>query len=180
MTKSRLTMRTAWLLGALQVVAIAFADHATGWEFSLFVFYFAPVAFATWWAGRPAGTFMALLAAGAWLATDHLTGHRYSAWWHVHWNALVRLVANTTIAWFTARVHELLVHERRTSDELRAALDELQQLRALIPMCAWCKKIRDDEGYWQQLEGYFTTHNIATFTHGICPECMRQQLERPR
>lgn len=42
----------------------------------------------------------------------------------------------------------------------------------LLPICAWCKKVRNDQGYWTQIEAYVTSHSDATFSHGICPECM--------
>ena len=55
--------------------------------------------------------------------------------------------------------------------ELEKALLEIKVLKGLIPICAWCKKIRDDRGYWNQLEEYFKRHIGAEFTHGICPQC---------
>jgi hypothetical protein len=54
---------------------------------------------------------------------------------------------------------------------LTLALANIQTLRGLIPICAGCKKIRDDRGYWDQVESYITRHSEAKFTHGICPEC---------
>ncbi len=61
--------------------------------------------------------------------------------------------------------------------ELRDALDNIKTLKGLLPMCAWCKKIRDDSGYWQQVELYIQRHSDASFTHGMCPEC-RKQMEK--
>jgi hypothetical protein len=58
--------------------------------------------------------------------------------------------------------------------ELRRALDEVEQLRGLLPICASCKKIRDDMGYWNQIEVYITKHSQASFSHTICPECMEK------
>ncbi len=49
---------------------------------------------------------------------------------------------------------------------------ELKILRGLIPMCSKCKKIRDDEGFWNQVDSYIEEHSQITFTHGICPECL--------
>ena len=61
--------------------------------------------------------------------------------------------------------------------ELRSALADVRTLRGLIPICAWCKKIRNDGGYWEQLEAYITKHSEADFTHGMCPDCARRQTE---
>ena len=55
--------------------------------------------------------------------------------------------------------------------KFRIALDEIRTLRGIIPICAWCKKIRDDKGYWEKLETYIGAHTQAEFSHGICPEC---------
>jgi phosphoserine phosphatase RsbU/P len=58
--------------------------------------------------------------------------------------------------------------------ELSQALEQIKTLRGIVPICANCKKIRDDAGYWQQVEVYVHTHTEAEFSHGICPECMRK------
>ena len=68
------------------------------------------------------------------------------------------------------RANDLL--QRRTR-ELAEALAKIKTLRGLIPICASCKKIRSDKGYWQQLEEYITEHSEADFTHGFCPECLK-------
>lgn len=59
--------------------------------------------------------------------------------------------------------------------ELQDALAEVKTLSGLIPICSWCKKIRDDKGYWNQIESYIKEHSVAEFTHGICPECAEKQ-----
>ncbi len=58
--------------------------------------------------------------------------------------------------------------------ELQDALADIRTLRGLLPICASCKKIRDDGGYWQHLEQYVTAHSEAQFSHGFCPDCMRK------
>ncbi|MCP4629732.1 MAG: response regulator [bacterium] len=60
------------------------------------------------------------------------------------------------------------------NEQLQAALDQVKQLSGLLPICANCKKIRDDEGYWQDVSGYIGDHSEAEFTHGICPDCARK------
>ena len=56
--------------------------------------------------------------------------------------------------------------------ELEAALSRVKQLQGLVPICSYCKKIRDDGNYWQQVESYMSAHTEARFSHGICPDCM--------
>jgi PAS domain S-box-containing protein len=74
------------------------------------------------------------------------------------------------------------ISERRNAEgererligELQVALTHVRALRGLIPICAWCKKIRNDHGYWEQLELYLKNHSEADFTHGMCPDCARK------
>lgn len=58
--------------------------------------------------------------------------------------------------------------------ELQEALAEVKTLSGLLPICASCKKIRDDKGYWQTVERYISEHSEAEFTHGICPDCVKK------
>ncbi|MBL8797245.1 MAG: response regulator transcription factor [Planctomycetia bacterium] len=62
-------------------------------------------------------------------------------------------------------------------EELQAALRQVKQLRGLLPICAWCKKVRDDRNYWQQVETYISAHTDAQFTHSMCPDCFEKTLQ---
>ncbi len=66
---------------------------------------------------------------------------------------------------------------RKTNNKLSNALQKKQSLSGLLPICAQCKRIRDDQGYWHQVEAYISNHSEAEFTHGICPDCERE-MER--
>lgn len=57
--------------------------------------------------------------------------------------------------------------------ELQLALEQIKTLRGIVPICASCKKIRDDQGYWEQVDAYLARHTEAQFSHGICPECLK-------
>jgi CheY-like chemotaxis protein len=70
---------------------------------------------------------------------------------------------------------------QQLADRVRAledALTRVHQLQGLLPICAYCKKIRNDRNYWQQVEGYITEHSGAQFSHGICPDCY-ERVVRP-
>jgi hypothetical protein len=71
----------------------------------------------------------------------------------------------------TEQERELLI------SELQEALANVKTLGGLLPICASCKKIRDDEGYWSQVEQYIGKHTDAKFTHGICPDCAKKALD---
>jgi len=68
--------------------------------------------------------------------------------------------------------------------ELERALAEVKQLHGILPICSYCRKIRDDSDYWQTVEQYLATHSEAKFSHGICPSCyettVKPQLDRMR
>ena len=70
-----------------------------------------------------------------------------------------------------ARINTHIALRKKTM-ALEKALEEVKTLSGLLPICASCKKIRDDQGYWNLLETYIETHSQATFSHGVCPECM--------
>ena len=69
------------------------------------------------------------------------------------------------------RVVELQAALASRVAQLQEALSRVKQLQGLLPICSYCKRIRDDHDYWQQVETYMSEHSQATFTHGICPEC---------
>ncbi len=70
---------------------------------------------------------------------------------------------------------------RRAAEQ---ALAEIKALRGLLPICSYCKKVRNDENYWEQIESYISEHSHAQFSHSICPDCrngvVREQLARWR
>tara|TARA_Y100000031_G_scaffold24862_1_gene26690 strand:+ start:282 stop:671 length:390 start_codon:yes stop_codon:yes gene_type:complete len=69
---------------------------------------------------------------------------------------------------------KIIDHDQRTRKELSDAINEVKALSGLLPICASCKKIRDDKGYWKKIEEYIQNHSEAKFSHGICPECMNK------
>lgn len=95
------------------------------------------------------------------------------------------LAVNLTGARLLGRERAQLVNRRlgflvseadreRLIQELQAALARVKLLSGLLPICAGCKQIRDDRGYWSQVESYLQKHSEATFTHGLCPDCIQK------
>jgi len=78
----------------------------------------------------------------------------------------------------TIMLERKIEEHAREKDELIAklqdALDNIKRLSGLLPICSSCKKIRDDKGYWNQIERYIAEHSEAEFSHGICPECVKK------
>ena len=65
----------------------------------------------------------------------------------------------------------------RLLQELRAALAEVKTLREILPICSYCRKIRNDQNYWDTVENYISRHTNSRFSHSICPDCYRNELE---
>ena len=74
------------------------------------------------------------------------------------------------------RVRQLRRRARELDKRVQEAIGELKVLSGMLPICAWCKKIRDDHGYWSKIEAYLSARTDAQFTHGICPECTKRML----
>lgn len=96
--------------------------------------------------------------------------------------AMWKVVFNRALALFAIWVTAVLGLQRKIIEEKRElalrerekALADVRILRGLLPICASCKMIRDDNGYWTQIERYVKDHSEADFSHGICPECARR------
>lgn len=109
-------------------------------------------------------------------------------WWRSGWAVLLEVLAGAGLVLLLVRARlrvlargkaELEALVARRTDELQArneelsqALGNVKQLSGLLPICACCKKIRDDKGYWNQLEQYISEHSDVGFSHGICPDCV--------
>jgi hypothetical protein len=148
------------------IIAIGAVDWITGHEISFFVFYFFPIGLASWRIGPKSSYVVGLLCALAWLIADQHSGRVYSKSWIEYWNVSMRLIAFIAIGYMVARIHALLV----------VAQKKVNTLSGLLPICAKCKKIRDDKGYWHKLEEYISEHSEADFTHGLCESCFQDTL----
>jgi PAS domain S-box-containing protein len=96
-----------------------------------------------------------------------------------HWNAAS--VASNHRIYSVARditaLKQAEAERERLVSELRAALSEVKSLQAILPICSYCKKIRDDENYWHTVESYISRHTSSRFSHSICPSCVNKIVE---
>ncbi|MGI9069273.1 MAG: response regulator transcription factor [Pyrinomonadaceae bacterium] len=76
-----------------------------------------------------------------------------------------------------AQVLELQTNLAARVSELEDALAQVKQLQGLLPICSYCKKIRDEQNFWQRIDSYITDHADVQFSHGICPDCYREVVE---
>ena len=175
MQKSPVKTRDTWiriqakemllaLCGMLLLGLVGLSDYLTGPELSFGVFYFLPIWLMTWHFNRGVAVLFSLLCALVWFAVDYASGVKYSTSIIPFWNAAARLVYFLSFTF-------LLSYSR---EQLRQSKEEVKRLSGLLPICASCKKIRNDEGYWQEIESYLHSHTDTQFSHGICPECAQK------
>jgi hypothetical protein len=173
--QSSAAVRTANLYlacGLLLVLIFAF-DLAIPLGVAAGVPYIVAVLLSLW---SPQRSFTYVVAVLASILT--LIGFFYSPPGGELWKVLF----NRGLALFAIWVTASLGLQRKISEEKREkavrerekALEELKILRGYLPICAACKKIRNDAGYWTQIEAYIRDHSEANFTHSICPECSKK------
>lgn len=155
----------AWLPGEVQlvnfilVVVTASVVFRSPWRFALsqvMCLGSALFAFGHWMGLGLIGGDLFILLSGFLIST-------------IIWVFLSRLF--TALADLQAKDRVLLRQRTRLVGDLRVALDNVRTLRGLIPICTYCKRVRDDAGFWQQVEAYVHARSEAKFSHGICPEC---------
>ncbi|HNY65613.1 MAG TPA: PAS domain S-box protein [Deltaproteobacteria bacterium] len=94
--------------------------------------------------------------------------------------SLLAAKTDNTVAGYHSIIRDITRDKRSEQErlalisELRSALDSIRTLKGLVPICASCKKIRDDKGYWNRLEEYIEAQTEAVFSHGLCPECRKR------
>jgi hypothetical protein len=114
--------------------------------------------------------------------TTHLSSFKKNILLIVSYSALAGLLLFIFFSFYLGKLESQVVDyqnnlERIVKDrtrELTDALSEIKTLRGIIPICSNCKQIRDDEGLWSQIETYISDHSEAEFTHGYCPECVKE------
>jgi DNA-binding response OmpR family regulator len=77
-----------------------------------------------------------------------------------------------------ARAIRYAIERKKLLTQLEHSMREIRKLRGFLPICANCKKIRDDKGYWTQVEVYISEHSEAEFSHGICPDCAQKMYPK--
>jgi ligand-binding sensor domain-containing protein len=125
--------------------------------------------------GRYKFRVMAANSDGVWSQTEaafdlRLAPHFYQTSWF--YGLAVLGVALAAVGADKARTRRMLARERELAVRVEQAVAQIKMLRGLLPICAQCKKIRDDSGYWNLMETYIHEHSAAEFSHSICPDCM--------
>lgn len=148
-----------WLVLAGLVLAI---DYADGPILQFPILFVIPVLLASWYSGRWWGLGLAVSLS--------LARMYFSISWDIPiltqyapLNTFVRIIVLSLLAYLTDRV----------ATQSRALAQEIRVLQGLLPICSFCKRIRDESGNWQLLEKYITSHSEAVFSHSLCEECAK-------
>jgi hypothetical protein len=149
-------------------------DVLTGYEFDFFVFYFIPVGAIAWYFGSKQTILCSILCAFVSFYADYLSGQIYSSNFVAAWNTCILLISYLVIGLSTAKINILLKSEKIKTDTLQTALDKVKILESFLSICCSCKKIRNEDGAWQPIESYISNHSETRFSHGYCPECLKQ------
>lgn len=161
-------------LGLAMAVFIAWVDYLTGFAVSLSVFYLIPISMVVWHVGRAAGIVVAGLSAIAWLLVDLFSDMSLPTTFLPCWQAVMRLVFFLIVIFLLNGRQRAEQEREKLIAELQEALANVKTLRGLLPICSSCKKVRDDRGYWNQIESFVRERSEAAFSHSICPECEKK------
>ena len=175
--KKLLSPRVTLVALIISIAILGLVDYLTGYELGFFMFYFIPIAIGALMLRTRYAYLLSVLSAIAWGLSDWYASHPYSHLIYYVWNIAGHFISFFIIAYAISRIHSLLIEERKISKDLQEALNQVKTLSGLLPICAWCKRIRNDEGYWQQIEEYVKTHSDVRFSHGLCKDCAAKMKE---
>jgi len=158
--KSKTTLLLFWSGLAL---ILLLADYFTGPYIHFPVSYLIPVALASWYNGRWWGLAFAFIMP---LTRWYLNIDLWEAVESILESSLNAIIRISVLASFALVID-------RNARQTRRLSREVQLLEGLLPVCSFCKKIRDENNQWQPMEKYISSRSAAYFSHGICPDCMR-------
>jgi hypothetical protein len=117
------------VVSVITLLFLCWLDFITGYEFGFFIFYFVPVAFASWYGGKGNGVAMAVMCSICWYLSDRLTHHPYSRPYFIYWETFMRLASFLTTSLTLSRIRGLVLNEEKLMADLVAAHEELHRYR---------------------------------------------------
>ena len=150
-----------WLILAFLILIL---DYITGPLIQFPILYLIPIGLTTWYSGRKWGLIFALSMPLIRLYFAIFLWDVPRTIFETAINASIRVVVLTGFAYLVDRI---VIYERELEKEVRI-------LEGILPICSFCKKIRNKDGNWERLEQYIRAHSEAEFSHGMCPECAKQ------
>ena len=164
-----------WAVAVAIFMAIMLTDILSPPEVEFSAFYLLPIFWVAWFRGTREGLLMALVAGIGWYVHDRLSGRPMSSELYRLWDGLNKQACYLLAAWVVGALRRQVQGQLALNRQLSEALAEVKELKGLLPVCAWCHKIRDEEGAWQPMEVFLQERTRAEATHGICPECLAKE-----
>jgi hypothetical protein len=158
-------------IGVLFTLAIGFLNYWTGFEFRMEIFYLVPIFYVTWFIGKKTGILLSTLPLITILCLDMMSGKNYHNFPIEVWNLAMYFAFFVIVTLLLSKLRITLQQRAGLITKLQNALNAVKELSGILPICANCKKIRDDEGYWHDVDVYISEHTKAEFTHGLCSAC---------
>ena len=158
--KKKLVMPSVWFVLAVICVGI---DYLSGPLVQFPIVFLLPVALSSWYGGKVWGILYSLVLP--------IVRMLFTVYWAVPWT-LWESIGNTLIRMTVFSLFAVIIE--RVAVEQRALSHRVKVLEGLLPVCSFCKKIRNEKGDWEKMEKYITEHSEAEFSHGLCPECLRE------
>jgi K+-sensing histidine kinase KdpD len=158
-------------IGILFASAVGFLDYRTGFKFRTVILYLLPIAYVTWFIGKKTGVVFSTLLLLTIPCANMLSGKNYYNFPFELWNMAMYFALFITMTILLSKLRSTLQQRASLTMQLQNALNAIEELSGILPICANCKKIRDDQGYWHDVDVYISRHTKVEFTHGICAEC---------
>jgi hypothetical protein len=155
----------------LFTLVIAFLDYWTGFRYRMIIFYLMPVSYAAWFIGRKTGIAFSALVVMTMLYPVMASGTDFDDFSIEIWNRAMYFALFIVVIALLSKLRSTMQQRAGLITKLQNALNAVKELSGILPICANCKKIRDEEGYWHDVDVYISRHTKAEFTHGICAEC---------
>lgn len=175
--------RAAWMVAAALYGGVMLIDVLAPPEVEFAAFYLAPVIWLAWARGSREGLILALLSGLGWYLHDILSGRPHGSEFFRLWTALNHQLSYLLAAWVVGALRREVRLQQSLNQRLQGAMAEVRELKGLLPVCAWCHQIRDEEGRWHPMEVFLEQRTRASATHGICPTCLEKvepELTPPR
>ncbi|MCE1204827.1 MAG: hypothetical protein LWW79_09505 [Holophagaceae bacterium] len=164
----------AWLVALALFGGILLIDVLSPPEVDYSAFYLAPVIWLAWCRGTREGFGIALLAGTGWYLHALLSGRYASSEWYRLWDAVNLQLSYLLAAWAVGALRREVLVQQALNQKLQESMAEVRELKGLLPVCAWCHNIRDDQGEWHPMEVFIQQRTGASATHGICPSCLEK------
>lgn len=158
-------------VGILLALLTVLLDYWTGFGYRMKIFYLVPISYVTWYVGKMYGSAFSIAAVMTMLNPRMASGTNSDGVTAIIWNMAAYFAFFVIVILLLSKLRSTMQQLEGFITKMQNALNAVQELSGILPICANCKKIRDDEGYWHDVDVYISRHTKAEFTHGICAEC---------